>query len=139
MVVADGDEPQKDFWRAHDLQSHRLRAFMLSNDAQFAAKVRGIICFYVDPPAHTIVLSVDEESQIQALDRTQPGPALELGRCGTMDPRLQAPRHHHAVRCARRDRRQGHRIGSDAVRRFVSFGFRQNPGGRRLCHSASRS
>jgi transposase len=60
-------------WRAHGLQPHRVRQFKLSTDPHFAAKVRDIVGLYVDPPAHAIVLSVDEKSQIQALDRTQPG------------------------------------------------------------------
>lgn len=71
-------------WRAHGLQPHRLRQFKLSNDPHFAAKLRDIVGLYVDPPAHAVVLSVDEKSQIQALDRTQPGLPLKRGRCGTM-------------------------------------------------------
>jgi hypothetical protein len=58
--------------------------FRLSNDPQFAAKVRDIIGLYVDPPAHAVVPSVDEKSQIQALDRTQPGLPTKKGRAGTM-------------------------------------------------------
>jgi hypothetical protein len=58
---------------AHGLTPHRIRAFKLSNDPKFAAKVRDIVGLHVDPPAHSVVLSVDEKSQIQALDRTQPG------------------------------------------------------------------
>src|SRR5919202_1283497 len=71
-------------WRSHGLQPHRMRQFKLSNDPQFAAKLRNIVGLYVDPPAHAVVLSVDEKSQIQALDRTQPGLPLKRGRCGTM-------------------------------------------------------
>ncbi len=71
-------------WRAHGLQPHRLRQFKLSNDPQFAAKLRGIAGLYLDPPAHAVVLSVDEKSQIQALDRTQPGLPIKRGRCGTI-------------------------------------------------------
>ena len=71
-------------WRAHGLQPHRVRQFKLSNDPQFAAKLRDVVGLYVDPPAHAIVLSVDEKSQIQALDRTQPGLPLKKGRAGTM-------------------------------------------------------
>src|SRR5262245_51393528 len=71
-------------WRRHGLQPHRLRQFKLSNDPQFATKLKDIVGLYVDPPAHAIVLSVDEKSQIQALDRTQPGLPLKPGRCGTM-------------------------------------------------------
>lgn len=71
-------------WRAHGLQPHRLRQFKLSNDPNFVAKLRDVVGLYIDPPAHAVVLSVDEKSQIQALDRTQPGLPLKRGRCGTM-------------------------------------------------------
>src|SRR5258706_6825187 len=71
-------------WRAHGLHPHRVRQFKLSNDPQFAAKLREIVGLYVDPPDHAIVLSVDEKSQIQALDRTQPGLPMKKGRAGTM-------------------------------------------------------
>ena len=96
-------------WRAHGLQPHRVRQFKLSRDPEFVPKLRDIVGLYVDPPAHAVVLSVDEKSQIQALDRTQPGLPLKPGRCGDDDARLQAQRHHHAVRRARRAGRQGHR------------------------------
>jgi len=71
-------------WRAHGLEPHRVRQFKLSNDPQFVAKLRDVVGLYVDPPAHAIVLSVDEKSQIQALDRTQPGLPMKKGRAGTM-------------------------------------------------------
>jgi len=71
-------------WRKHGLQPHRMRQFKLSNDPKFASKLREIVGLYVDPPAHTVVLSIDEKSQIQALDRTQPGLPMKKGRCGTM-------------------------------------------------------
>ena len=71
-------------WRRHGLQPHRIRTFKLSNDKQFAEKLRDVVGLYVDPPAHAVVLSFDEKSQIQALDRTQPGLPLKKGRCGTM-------------------------------------------------------
>jgi transposase len=71
-------------WSAHGLQPHRVRSFKLSNDAKFAAKVQDIVGLYVNPPEHALVLSVDEKSQIQALDRTQPGLPMKRGRCGTM-------------------------------------------------------
>ncbi len=61
-----------------------MRHFKLSNDPQFAAKLRDIVGLYVDAPAHAIVLSLDEKSQIQALDRTQPGLPMKPGRLGTM-------------------------------------------------------
>lgn len=71
-------------WRAHGLQPHRVRQFKLSRDPAFVPKLRDIVGLYVDPPAHAIVLSVDEKSQIQALDRTQPGLPLKPRKCGTM-------------------------------------------------------
>jgi transposase len=69
---------------AHQLAPHRIRTFKLSNDPEFADKLRDIVGLYVDPPAHAVVLSVDEKSQIQALDRTQPGLPMKKGRAGTM-------------------------------------------------------
>src|SRR6516162_8152384 len=60
-------------WHTHGLQPHRVRQLKLSRDRQFVTKLRDIVGLYVDPPAHAVVLSVDEKSQIQALDRTQPG------------------------------------------------------------------
>ena len=71
-------------WLAHGLQPHRVRTFKLSQDPAFAAKLRDVVGLYVDPPAHAVVLSVDEKSQIQALDRTQPGLSMKKGRAGTM-------------------------------------------------------
>jgi transposase len=71
-------------WAAHDLQPHRMRTFKRSNDPDFAAKLEAIVGLYLDPPAHSLVLSVDEKSQIQALDRTQPGLPLKPGKAGTM-------------------------------------------------------
>jgi transposase len=71
-------------WRAHGLRPHLVRRFKLSNDPQFAAKLREIVGLYVNPPDHAIVLSVDEKSQIQALDRTQPGLPMKKGRAGTI-------------------------------------------------------
>ena len=59
-------------WRGHGLQPHRVRQFKLSKDPAFVGKLRDIVGLYVDPPAHAVVLSVDEKSQIQALDRTNP-------------------------------------------------------------------
>jgi transposase len=69
---------------AHQLTPHRIRTFKLSNDPKFAEKLRDVVGLYVDPPEHAVVLSVDEKSQIQALDRTQPGLPMKPGRAGTM-------------------------------------------------------
>ncbi len=86
MAAAAGISPSSvlRIWRAHKLRPHRVRTFKLSNDPAFVAKLRDIVGLYLDPPAHTVVLSVDEKSQIQALDRTQPGLPMKKGRCGTM-------------------------------------------------------
>jgi DDE superfamily endonuclease/Homeodomain-like domain len=62
----------------------RVRRFKLTKDPAFAAKLRDVVGLYLDPPAHSLVLSVDEKSQIQALDRTQPGLPIKRGRAGTM-------------------------------------------------------
>ena len=78
-------------WEAHRLQSHRIRTFKKSNDPAFAAKVEDIVGLYMNPPAHAVVVSIDEKSQIQALDRTQPGLPLKPGRCGTMTHVWTAP------------------------------------------------
>ena len=69
---------------ARQLAPHRIRTFKLSKDPEFVEKLRDIVGLYVDPPAHAVVLSVDEKSQIQALDRTQPGLPMKKGRAGTM-------------------------------------------------------
>src|SRR3979490_359344 len=69
---------------AHRLAPHRGRTFKPSTDPKVAAKLKDIFGLYVDPPAHAVVLSVDEKSQIQALDRTQPGLPMKPGRAGTM-------------------------------------------------------
>jgi hypothetical protein len=67
-------------WAAHRLQPHRVRRFKLSQDPTFSAKLRAVVGLYLDPPAHSLVLSVDEKSQIQALDRTQPALPVKNGR-----------------------------------------------------------
>ena len=71
-------------WEKHRLQPHRLRTFKRSTDPKFAEKVEDVVGLYMDPPAHAVVVSIDEKSQIQALDRTQPGLPLKPGKCGTM-------------------------------------------------------
>jgi transposase len=71
-------------WAAHRLQPHRIRTFKRSKDPDFVAKLEDIVGLYLAPPRHAVVLSVDEKSQIQALDRTQPGLPLKPGKAGTM-------------------------------------------------------
>ena len=71
-------------WKAHGLQPHRVRTFKLSNDPLFVEKVHDVVGLYMNPPKNALVFSVDEKSQIQALDRTQPGLPIKRGRAGTM-------------------------------------------------------
>src|SRR5665811_517537 len=71
-------------WRASGLKPHRVDSFKVSNDPHFADKLEAIVGLYLNPPEHALVLSVDEKSQIQALDRTQPGLPMKKGRGATM-------------------------------------------------------
>jgi transposase len=71
-------------WRANRLKPHLARTFKVSNDPHFVEKLIDVVGLYLNPPEHALVLCVDEKSQIQALDRTQPGLPLKKGRCGTM-------------------------------------------------------
>ena len=71
-------------WDSHGLQPHRVRNFKLSRDKQFVEKLTDVVGLYLNPPDKALVLCVDEKSQIQALDRTQPGLPMKKGRCGTM-------------------------------------------------------
>jgi transposase len=86
MAEATGISPSsvRRIWKRHGLQPHRVRTFKISNDPNFADKLKDVVGLYVDPPAHAVVLSIDEKSQIQALDRTQPGLPMKKGRCATM-------------------------------------------------------
>ena len=71
-------------WRSHNLKPHRTKRFKLSRDARFLEKLTDVVGLYLNPPEHALVLCVDEKTQIQALDRTQPGLPLKKGRLGTM-------------------------------------------------------
>ena len=71
-------------WRAHGLKPHRVDYFKVSTDPNFVAKLRDVVGLYLDPPKRGVVFSVDEKSQIQALNRTQPGLPMKKGRAGTM-------------------------------------------------------
>ena len=72
------------YWRSHSIKPHRTRKFKLSRDPKFLEKLTDVVGLYLNPPDQAVVLCVDEKSQIQALDRTQPGLPLKKGRCGTM-------------------------------------------------------
>ena len=86
MAKAVGIAPSsvQAIWKAHGLKPHLVATFKLSNDPRFAEKVEEVVGLYLNPPEHAIVMSVDEKSQIQALDRTQPGLPMKKGRAGTM-------------------------------------------------------
>lgn len=71
-------------WKAHGLQPHRVRTFKISKDPKFIEKLHDVVGLYVAPPERAVVFSVDAKTQIQALDRTQPGLPLKKGRAGTM-------------------------------------------------------
>jgi transposase len=86
MAAAAGlsEKSVRRIWHKHGLKPHLVRTFKVSNDPEFAQKREAIVGLYLNPPEHAIVLCADEKSQIQALDRTQPGLPLKKGRCGTM-------------------------------------------------------
>jgi transposase len=71
-------------WEAHGLQPHRMKTFKMSKDKHFVEKLTDVVGLYLNPPDKALVLCIDEKSQIQALDRTQPGLPMKKGRCGTM-------------------------------------------------------
>jgi transposase len=83
-VVGISKASVRRIWRAHGLKPHRVETFKISNDPAFAEKLEDIVGPYLNPPEHALVLCVDEKSQIQALDRTQPGLPLKRGRSATM-------------------------------------------------------
>ncbi len=86
MARAQGVSPAavQRIWAAHGIKPHLVRTFKLSRDPRFVEKLRGVVGLYLNPPEHAIVFSVDEKSQIQALDRTQPGLPMKRGRAGAM-------------------------------------------------------
>ena len=86
MARAQGVSPAtvQRIWDAHGLQPHRVETFKLSTDPRFTEKLTDVVGLYLNPPDKAIVLCVDEKSQIQALDRTQPGLPMKRGRAGTM-------------------------------------------------------
>jgi transposase len=86
MAKAQGISPAtvQRIWDANGLQPHRVKTFKLSRDKRFVEKLTDVIGLYLNPPDKALVLCVDEKSQIQALDRTQPGLPMKRGRCGTV-------------------------------------------------------
>ncbi len=86
MAEAQGVSPAsvQRIWKQHNLKPHLIKSFKISRDKHFVEKLYDVVGLYLNPPDKSIVLCVDEKSQIQALDRTQPGLPLKKGRCGTM-------------------------------------------------------
>ena len=86
MAAATGLSPAtiRRIWHKHGLKPHLIETFKVSSDPRFAEKLEAIVGLYLNPPEHALVLCCDEKSQIQALDRTQPGLPLKRGRAGTM-------------------------------------------------------
>ena len=84
QAVGLGHTSVRRIWHAHGLKPHLTRGFKLSNDKRFVEKVQDVVGLYLCPPDRALVLSVDEKSQVQALDRTQPGLPMKKGRAGTM-------------------------------------------------------
>jgi hypothetical protein len=110
MAEAIGISPSSvgRIWAEAALKPHLVKRFKISNDPQFKEKVTDIVGLYLNPPERAVVLSVDEKSQIQALDRTQPGLPLKKGRAATMTHDYK--RHgNHAVCGPRREERPRHR------------------------------
>src|SRR6202040_3200213 len=123
-------------WAAHKLQPHRIRTFKRSNDPDFAAKLEDVVGLDMNPPRRAAVVSIDEKSQIQALDRTQPGLPLKRGKCATLTHDLQTPRHDDPFRRAQRAL-EGKVIGRCAPRhrhqefiRFIATVERSVPAGK---------
>jgi transposase len=119
-------------WRAHGLKPHLVKTFKLSTDPHFVEKLKDVVGLYLNPPEHALVLSIDEKSQIQALDRTQPGLPLKRGRCGTMTHDYK--RHGTTTLFAAIDMAEGRVISSCMSRhrhqewiRFLSKIDRQTP------------
>lgn len=83
-AVGISDSSVLRIWRIHGLKPHRIETFKLSNDPQFTEKLEAVVGLYLNPPDNAFVFSVDEKSQVQALDRTQPGLPWKRGRAGTM-------------------------------------------------------
>lgn len=96
-------------WQAFRLQPHRQETFKRSTDARFVDKVRDIVGLYLNPPMKTVVLCVDEKSQLQASDRTQPILPMTSGLPERRTHDYLRTRHHHAVCSTRRRHRQSHR------------------------------
>jgi len=135
QAVGMGVATVQKIWKAHGLAPHRWRTFKLSKDPAFVDKLHDIVGLYVSPPAHAVVLSVDEKSQIQALDRTQPGLPMKKGRGATMTHDYK--RHGTTTLFAALDVLEGTVIGRNMARhrhqefiRFLNALEREIPAGK---------
>ena len=124
-------------WRAHGLQPHRVKHFKLSTDPQFVDKLRDIVGLYIDLPAHAVVLSVDEKSRIQAIDRTQPGLPMKKGRIGTITHDYK--RHATTTLFAALNVLDGTVIGAICSATGTRISSASSTPSRRRCRSESRS
>jgi hypothetical protein len=118
-------------WRAHDLQPHRIETFKFSTDPQAEAKIHDVVGLYLNPPTNAVVLSVDEKTQIQALNRTQPILPLRPGLPARPDPRLPSQRPEEPLRGfggglreGRRSVQRGRHTGADFLRFLKSLAHR---------------
>lgn len=86
MAAAQGISKStvSNIWRSHNIKPHRTETFKLSRDPKFLEKLTDVVGLYLNPPEKAMIICIDEKSQIQALDRTQPGLPIKKGRCGTM-------------------------------------------------------
>src|SRR5918998_139499 len=96
-------------WSARGLKPHLVKTFKISGDPRFEEKLIDVVGLYLNPPKQAVVLCMDEKSQIQALDRTQPSLPLKPGRAATMTHDYQRNAHHHPVRRAGCAHRHGDR------------------------------
>src|SRR5919106_1634258 len=124
-------------WQSHNIKPHRSEAFKLSRDPKFVEKLTDVVGLYLNPPDKSLVLCVDEKSQIQALDRTQPGLPMKKGRCGTMTHDYK--RHGTTTLFAALDVLEGRVIGQCMARhrhqefiRFLNKINRETAAGREL-------
>jgi transposase len=104
-----GKSTVSNLWKSHNIKPHRTKTFKLSRDPRFLEKLTDVVGLYLNPPDKAIVLCVDEKTQIQALNRTQPGLPLKKGRCGTMTHDYK--RNGTTTLCAALDLLQGKVIG----------------------------
>ncbi len=107
-VVGVSPATVRRIWSSHGLKPHRTKRFKLSDDPRFVEKLTDVAGLYIAPPEKAVVFCVDEKSQIQALDRTQPGLPMKKGRAGTMTHDYKTQRHDHPLRRPQRGDGRSH-------------------------------